>query len=607
MDAFNAGSVLSWQRTQDAAAHQTELRRSRHAWIALPPALLQTRYQLNATDLSFSGTAAATTIQTLFRDSQRSGGIAFNQYYLIAEPHVDEPCYNISDYVQRCVAGDLTIAERLRGRTVIHLHQTEGAADDLLSDQGVSQFIERMLRDYLKTYGKQDLVGFTCEPPKFLALASLLGAGTASVPWSPVLLEAADTTLATYLPLVFYETYNSAAVRNTFWKALTTRFATCFLRGLRDFCHQEGLRLALSLSASAKMLEFELGAMLAEVDVPILNTTAIDTPKRFVVAKWACSDTQYAGIARKTGNKTDARTSTSRLLEDASFGFNLWLNRNSAADSVPQGLATGYPKRSILIVAPTQSLWTKPDEKSWSGITKAWGWLCQSAWELGYDFRIVSEQELGAAEIIKAAAARQRDLKRGGRKRGGLCFPNNGTDTPEIYNVVLLPSCISLQEETVKRLKGFTKAKGRLIVDERTPYLLNGRIGLEPYPLEQLIFGRRATILRGPPDEKVVKLEKCLRKWVTRPVSVYVRPENDPTDNIHVLHRKAEASELFYLFNTSSESMDTLIEIQQETAGVAELDLFNGRKENVTFWHADGKTYLNCTFAPRQARLFVVS
>jgi hypothetical protein len=601
-DAFSAGSVLSWQRTQNAAAHQAELRQSKHAWVALPSALLQTRYQLNATDLSFSDAETATTIQSLFRDSQLLGGTEFNQHYLIAEPHADEPCYNISDYIQQCVAGDLAIAERLRGRTVINLHQTEGVADDLLSDHGVSQFIERMLRDYLKTHGKQHLVGFTCELPKFLSLASVLGAETSSVPWSPVLLEAAETTLATYLPLVFYETYNSAAVRNTFWKALTTRFATYFLGGLRDFCHQEGLLFALSLPASAKALEFELGSMLAEVDCPILNTTEIDTPKRFVVAKWACSDTQHAGIARKKSNKTDARAPISRLLEDASFGFNLWMNRNSAADSVPRGLAIGYPKRPILMVAPTQSLWTKPDEKSWSGVTKAWGWLCQSVWELGYDFRIVSEQALGAAEVIAAAAARKR-----GRKRGGLCFRNNGTDTEEIYSVVLLPSCISLQEETVKRLKAFTKAKGRLIVDEPTPYLLNGRIGLEPYPLEQLIFGRRTTILRGPPDEKAVKLKKCLRKWVTCVVSVYVKPENDPTDSVLVLHRAAKASEIFFLFNASSGPMDTLIEIRRKASDVSEFDLFNAKKENVTFWHADGKTYLNCTFAPRRARLFVVS
>ena len=601
-DAFRAGNVLPWQRTQDTAAHQTELQRCKHAWVALPSALLQTRYQLNAIDLSFGDAETATRIQAAFQDSQLSDGAEFNQYYLIAEPHADEPCYNISDYIQRCVAGDLTIAERLRGRTVINLYQTEGMTDDLLSDHGVFQFIARLLKSYLKTYGKQYLIGFTCELPKFLSLASILGAETSSVPWSPVLLEASETTLTTYLPLVFYETYNSAAVRNTFWKALTTRFASCFLGGLRDFCHQEGLQFALSLPASAKTLEFELGAMLAAVDCPILNVTEIDTPKRLVVAKWACSDTQYAGINRKADNKTDARTPTSRYLEDAGLGFNIWLNRNSATDSLPQGLATGHPKRPILMVAPTQSLWTKPDEKSWSGVTKAWGWLCQSVWELGYDFRIVSEQELGAANIIAAAAARKR-----GHKNGGLCIPNKGTDTKEIYSVVLLPSCISLQEETVKRLKAFTKAKGRLIVDEPTPYLLNGRIGLEPYPLEQLIFGRRTTILRGPPDEKFVKLEKRLRKWVTHIVSVYLKPDNEPTDSIQVLHREAEASEIFYLFNTSSESIDTLIEIRRKASHVSEFDLFNARKENVTFWHADEKTYLNCTFAPRWARLFAVS
>ena len=188
---------------------------------------------------------------------------------------------------------------------------------------GVSGFVKRVLVDYLKTYGKKHLIGFTCELPRFLSLVSVLGTGTTSVPWSPTLLETAEETLTTYLPLVFYETYNSAAVRNTFWNELTTRFATYFLRGVRDFCHQERLQFALSLPASAKALEFELGAMLAHVDCPILNATEIDTPKRFVIAKWVCSDTQYAGIARKVSQKTDRRT----VLEEASLGFNLWINR----------------------------------------------------------------------------------------------------------------------------------------------------------------------------------------------------------------------------------------------------------------------------------------
>ncbi len=612
-DSFNTGnsqvpdggSLLPWRGTQESAAHRAALkqssRRGSQAWVVLPSALLQTRYQLNATDLSFGDTERTVTIQALLRQSALLRETDFNQYYLIAQPHADAPCYNITDYMQQCVSGDLTIAERLRGRTVINLFQTAAVADDLLDAHGVSQFIERLLKGYLKTYGKQHLVGFACELPKFLSLASVLGAGTASVPWSPVLLETTEETLTTYLPLVFHETYNSAAVRNTFWQALTQRFATCFLGGIRDFCYQEGLRFALSLSASAKTLEFELGSMLAAVDCPILNVTEIDTPKRFVVAKWSCSDTQSAGIARKKDNTTE-----SRYLEDACLGFNLWLNRKNTSENTTQELSqllsTGYPKRPLLMVAPTQSLWTKPDEKSWNSVTKAWGWLCQSVWELGYDFRIVSEHELNSAEIIDTADARKQ-----GRKRGGLCFPNDQVSATDIYTVVLLPSCISLQEGTVKRLKAFTKAKGRLIVDEPTPYLLNGSIGLEPYPLEQLIYGRRVTTLRGPPDEKAVKLEKCLRKWVTCVVSVYVKPENEPTDSVLVLHREAKASEIFYLFNASNEPMDTLIEIRRKALRVSEFDLFNGKKENVTFWHADEKTYLNCTFAPRRARLFVVS
>ena len=74
MDTFSTGSVLSWHGTQDAAAHQAELRRRKHVWVALPSALLQTHYQLNATDLSFGDAETATTIQSSFRDSQLSGG-----------------------------------------------------------------------------------------------------------------------------------------------------------------------------------------------------------------------------------------------------------------------------------------------------------------------------------------------------------------------------------------------------------------------------------------------------------------------------------------------------------------------------------------------------
>ncbi|MCE2416548.1 hypothetical protein J4G07_21435 [Candidatus Poribacteria bacterium] len=608
---IEAASTLLWRSMQEAAVHRSELthllRRGERAWVSLPSALLKTRYQLNAVEQSFGAAETTTAIQAKLRQSHPQNGTEYNQHYLIAQPQADAPCYNINEYVQRCIAGDLAIAERLRGRTVIHLYQTEAAAEDLLNSTGVSRFVKRVLVDYLKTYGKKHLIGFTCEVPKFLSLASVLGTGTTSVPWSSTLLETTEETLTTYLPLVFYETYNSAAVRNTFWGELTTRFATYFLRGVRDFCHQEKLQFALSLPASAKALEFELGAMLAEVDCPILNATEIDTPKRFVIAKWVCSDTQYAGISRKASQKTDKRT----VLEEASLGFNLWINSDQAtvpkSSTLTQKLSRGYPKRPLLMVAPTQSLWTKPDEKQWNGLTKAWGWLCQSVWELGYDFRIVSEQELRTAEIVGAGLPNPlRSTGKRDNRSGVLSFPNDRADIKDIYNVILLPSCISLQEKTVKRLRAFTKAKGRLIADEPIPYLLNGRIGLEPYPLEQLIYGRRTTILRGPQNEKIERLEKSLRKWVNCPVSVYRKPDNEETNLVQVHHRATEAFEIFYLFNRGTEPIDALIEIDREVSGVTEWDVFKGTEETVDFWHANGRTYLNRPFTVEQGRLFEV-
>jgi hypothetical protein len=609
-DSFNTGSVLLWKGRQESAAHQAELaalsRRGESAWIQLPSALLETRYRLNAIELSFGNSETPTAIQASLRQLSQAHETEWNRHYLIAQPHAEAPCYHISDYVGKCVAGDLEIAERLRGRTVITLHQTEKSVADLLSNNGVSAFVEHVLTGYLETYGKRNLVGFSCKLPKFLSVASVLEAGTSSLPWSPALLETMEETVADYLALVFYETYNSAAVRNTFWRGLTTQFATCFLGGLRDFCHQERLRFALSLPTSTKTLDFELGSMLAQVDCPILNATEIDTPKRFVVAKWVCSSPQHAGISRKDTHKTDKHT----LAEDASFGFNLWINRNRSGSGKPdataarlsQLLARGYPKQPLLIVAPTQSLWTKPDKKLWNQVTKAWGWLCQTVWELGYDFRIVSEQELASAEIITSP-------RRGSRLHGNRCLRlnNSRVGTKEVYSVVLLPSCISLQEGTVKCLKAFTKAKGRLIVDEPTPYLLNGKIGLEPYPLEQLIYGRRATILRGPLNEKAEKLERCLRKWVSPLVSVYVKPDNEPTDVVQVHQRDAGTFELYYLFNSGDAAIDTLIEMDRAAVSVVEWDLFEGTKKNINSWDADGRTYLNSAFVPKQGRLFEVS
>ena len=591
--SFEADRVLLWPGARDVRRHAAEVsglvRAGKRAWVVLPATALETRYRLCAAEESFGESERATAIQGRLQQRET----AFGRSYLIATPGAAASCYNITDYVRRCVAGDLAIAERLRGRTVIHLAEQEVEADDLLVPHGVAAFVKRMLVPYLETYGKKHLVGFSCELPGFLSLANVLRTDARSMPWSPVLLEtmgaetATEATegLASYLPLVFYETYNSAAVRNRFWGELTRRFATYFLRGVRDFCHQERLGLGLSVPASTRTLGYELGTLLGEVDCPVLDVAEIDTPRRFVVAKWVCSRTQQTCISRRAADKAD-KTESSTVFEDMSFGFNVWLGRRSMGVSK----ARGYPKRPLLMVAPTQSFWTKPHEKEWNGVTKAWGRLCEYVWALGYDFRIVSEQELGSAEMVKAG-------------KRGIRLPKD----PAVYNVILLPSCISLQEETVTCLRAFTKAKGRLIADEPIPYLLNGRIGLEPYPLERLLYGRRTTLLRGPENEKLLKLEKCLKKWVEPSAAVYMKPGNEETRAVQVHHRVGEDSEVFYLFNTGAERIDGLVELRRQYAGVMECGLFEEAEHRIDFWHANGQTYFECVFDEKQGRLFVAS
>ena len=608
LSQISDSSLLLWPGTQKSTTHQAALakcaRFARPAWIQLPADLIETRYRLKAVEYSFDESERAIAIQARLRkifEESNEKSLTFTQFYLIAQPHAGASCYNISDYVKSCVDGDLSVAERLRGRTLIHIYQTEKAVDDLLSDSGVDRFIKRFLTQYLEMYGTEAIIGFTCELPSFL---SVLAADGASIPWSPAMLgeivpetaevkhkpaENARERLLNQqpatLPLLFHEAYDSAVVRSAYWQALTVQFAECFIGGLRNFCHQHGLKFSVTLQASAKTLTFELGTLLSEIDCPILRTTVLNTPRRLVVAKSVCSHAKHVGMLR------NGTSILSQRLSDATLGFNQWVSVSSELYGEPtltaRFAATGHPKRASLMVSPTQSLWMKPSEKQWNHVTKAWGWFCQTVWHLGYDFHIVSE-----ARLIESTVNSEKQ---------GISF--NG----EVYQLVLLPSCISLHETTVERLTTFTKAKGRLLVNAPVPYLLNGRIGLEPYPLEHLMYRRRTTILDGPLKERETALKKFLRKWVPSVISFYARPANQLTEAIQVHHRQDGNRHTFYLFNTAAKPMDTLVEIAGEAAAVDELQLQTGKQVSIDAWHADGKTYLNCKFAPKQGRLFLVS
>jgi hypothetical protein len=217
-------------------------------------------------------------------------------------------------------------------------------------------------------------------------------------------------------------------------------------------------------------------------------------------------------------------------------------------------------------------------------MTSAWGWLCQTVWELGYDFDIASETELVAAEIDKTSRA--------------LCLKG----AP--YPVILLPVCLSLQESTVDRLTQFVKGRGKLIAVEPVPYLLNGRIGIEPYPLERLLYRWRTSILRGTEDEKTAQLKRLLGKRIKPAIQVYIKPDNSPTNQIIIQHRQSADLDLFYLFNREKLPLETLIELRWE-AQIEEWNIETGEQLTLDYWHANDNTYITRPFDRQQGRLIV--
>ena len=612
---------LTTQKEIDA--HREKLqqlkRKSVAAWLLLDTVTAGTRFWLNFLEHTFHQSEGREAIQNQLSRWAHTAQPS-DRIYLLAQTSVDAPCYDITDYVQRCVEGDLSVADRLKGRTIFRLHQTEMQGYDLLSQQGVGEFAHQVLKPYIHEFHdliEYSVTGFCCDFPTFL---SPLKVPATSIPWSDAFGETLDSDLLAHLPLIYYETYDSATIRSLLWQRLTQQFAEICVGGLRDFAHQWDLQFAVNFPSTAKALEVDIGTILKTADRPILNANKIDKPKPFLIAKQIASrrlpqpdrsprfsvpiHQGESGSEQSRFESVDGSSQISlcradshadRFIADSVLGFNSWIRNEEHSNSkvtsganeahyFSQFLSIGLPKRSVLVLSPIHSLWTKPDPKGWNWLVKEWSWLCQTIWELGYDFDIASETALAEAEVAKSGHAL--------RLNGGY------------YSSVLLPSCLALQEKTVDVLTQFVKARGGLIAVDSVPYLLNGRIGLDPYPLERLLYRWRTSILRGPTNEKVAALERLLRKQIKLPIKIYAKPDNTPTRTIVTQHRESADLDLFYLLNRGEQPIETLIEIQWQST-VEEWDPTNGERNALSHWHADRKTYTQLSFDSGQGRFIV--
>ena len=646
--------LLSWsssERTTEIKHHRSKLeelaQRGGCAWIRLTSSFLETRFHLTPVEHTFPESGSS---ETILRELKQWSSLRINsldRIYLVAQEHVNETCYDITDYIKRCITGDFSIADRLRGRTIFRLHQIETDGYDLLSEHGTNKIVGRVLQSYIQEFGDfvgNTVLGFCCRLPSFL---SPLRIPVSTIPWSPDLNSYFQSVwgrrFTEFLPLVFYGVYDVAAVRSAFWNGLTQQFSKVCVNGFRHFFHRFGLQYAIEISASEQSLEFDIATILKYSDGAIFIGTGgnansddsqdakkkprtashdrlrlsdscpfpINNPKQFLIAKWITSRTSVA-TSRIIGIGRSKLLTTAQYAFDRILGFNAWMAHESentheknlnceekyaSRDFVSQSLplkrasnlvprfacSMGEPQCSVLIISPLQSLWSRTDERAWREITDSWAWLCQTVWNLGYDFDVVAENDCVNAKFDK---------------KNRSIYVNSGS-----YRVILIPSCTSLQECTASLLTEVVAGRGKLIVDGPVPYLFNSKPTLDTHPLESLLYHQCASLLRGTAAEKTETLTKLLRKWVKPALRVYAKPDNLLTEAVRFQHRRTEALDLFYLFNATQSSIEALIEIRGESVEVEEWETTRRERSDVDFWHADGNTYLNHSFDGWQSRL----
>ena len=191
--------LLTWSpsvKGKDIDDHRGALKRLRrsgkHAWILVDALADRTRFQLRFRDHTFSQADPPEAIQEQLRQCS-SPSQAFNRVYLLAQDNAEVPCYDITDYVPRCLAGDLSVADRLKGRTIFLLRQTEVQTEDLLTEDGVRAHAGRVLQPYIREFADylgSTVIGFCCNLPTVL---SPLRCEPLSIPWSVGLIDPAET------------------------------------------------------------------------------------------------------------------------------------------------------------------------------------------------------------------------------------------------------------------------------------------------------------------------------------------------------------------------------------------------------------------------------
>ncbi|MEM0172320.1 MAG: glycosyl hydrolase [Thermoproteota archaeon] len=506
---------------------------------------------------------------------------------------------------------------------------------DLLDYETVSQFIKFAYKPYVDNFkediGKTIPGVFTDEPnfsasrPSHRQMAPPRGPRIPpfSLPWTNNLpakfKEVNGYDIVENLPKLFFEIGNYQKVRHDFWKVVTLLFLESFSKQIYDWCSKNNLKFTGHYLAEDTLLSQMLcvGAVMPHYEyqhVPGIDHLGMQIWQGFLTAKQVSSVANQLGKERilceaygTTGNYPTFEdrkwigdwlvvmginllnhhlvpySMRGRRKKDYGLNFHWgqpWWKYNELIENhfsrLSYVLSRGERVVSVLVLHPIRSAWASyspiNDSKVRTLDDQLRG-LLTSLLKLHIDF------DLGDEMLMEKYAKVE-----GSKLKVGKAS----------YEVLIVPPSITLAKSTLKLLKEFKNAGGKVVFVKPLPSLVDGEES------EELLKFIESCIVKNDFTTESLRdiLEESSKTLVI---------EGDEEGNLVYHLRKDSNNLVLFVFNSSREKVvDAKVGIIGSYS-ISLLDTFSGSITEFEGYEKDGRTYFEYTFGPVSSLLLSFS
>ena len=527
---------------------------------------------------------------------------------------------------------------------------------DTMNPEAVDDFIEVTHEAYYREFGSEfgkSIPGiFTDEPNYFTFQGGAFSPSDPSkkvcvIPWTGGFQEyfrkRKGYDIMEKLPLLFFPGEGCEKARYDYWEAATDLFLESYSKKMYDWCEERNLRYAghylcedtlesQILCIGAAMPHYEY-MHVPGIDHLCRNISNVMTPKqcssaahqlgrlRTLSETYGCSGQNFSFTGRKWIGDWEFVLGINILNHHLSlysmkgcrkrdFPPNIyfqqpWWKYNRVIEDyftrLTYMLTRGKHKCDILLMHPMGSAWV-----AYSRLDAAKCNEMSSAFErLSIDLCSLQRDYDYGDEKLMEKYARLSWVEQPAKGMDGNKGYYDGAFMKRLprlqvggsrYELVIIPSSITLRKNTFKLLKEFKNSGGKVIALEPAPTMVDCQASDE---LKEFISSIK--VIPANKDNLKVLLDEMLDPEVT-----VADKKKTGVPAIYYQHRTTEDADIFFLCNTDQEKEFSTTVTLNSLGKAEEWDLFTGKIAEIPFRVKGNKTQIELDFSPAGSHLIMV-